>query len=797
MDRLRQDLKVAIRALARQPAFTLVAVTTLALGVGATTAIFSVVYGILLKPLPYHESDRLVTLGQTARDLPAEPVDGSVSHVNFLDWQRQSTTIPSMALFSGGRAVVTHQGDADVVRIGTVTPDFFAVFRALPVRGRTFTRDENLAGGPRAVVVSHGYWQERLGGAGSVLGTTVEIAGAPWPIVGVAPPGFDFPNGARLWVPVRNQDQQCGRNCVYLNGIGRLADGVSVTAAQDEMTAIAAALERAFPDANFNTTVMVQTLHGRTVGNVQTALVVVLAAVAMVLLISCANVANLILVRGAGRQTELAVRTALGSGRRGLVSYLLVEHLVLALTAGAIGLALSVWGVTALKALAPPNLPRLEAVAFDLPTFGFGLAIVMAATLVFGLGPSLQLARTPVAATLGLRGSGGSASQRTRSLLLAAEVALSVVLLLGAGLLLRSLSLLQRVDLGFTPDGLSVFTLSLPPARYPAEQVIATHEELDARLGAVPGVTQVARISGLPLGPSENVLNFTRPDQPPLPAGQAPSALMRVVDADYFATLQIPVLAGRAFRPADRAGAPGAVIVSRRMADVFWPGEDPVGRPIQIMSQAPAVVVGVAANVRSQALAAAAQPEMYVPHAQSPARTVMYVIKSALPPAQIIAAAREVVRQHDTRLPLIGPGSMHELVDAQLARPRFYVFLVGVFAVLAVALAAVGVYGVVAYAVAQRTREIGVRMALGARRIDVVRMTLWQGLRPAMLGLVLGLAAAAAGGRLLQDLLYEIRPHDLATYGSVTAMLLAIVAAACAIPARRASAVPPSDALRS
>ena len=797
MDRLMQDLKVALRSLARQRTFSLVAIITLALGVGATTAIFSVVYGILLKPLPYEESHRLVAFGQTLRSAPTEPVDGSSSHVNFLDWQRQSKTIPAMALYSGGRAVISHQGESDVVRIGSVTPDFFTVFRAVPIRGRAFTSEENLPTGPRAVVVSYGFWQERLGGADDVLSQSVEISGNPVPIVGVAPRGFDFPNGARLWVPVRNDDQQCGRGCVFLNGIGRLADGSSPEAAQEEMTAIAAGLERDFPNDNFDTTVMVQTLHNRTVGNVRLALLVLLAAVAMVLLIACANVANLILVRGAGRQTEMAVRTALGAGRRGLVSYLLTEHLTLALVAGGVGLALSVWGVSALKAMAPANLPRLADITFDVPTFAFSIAIVMVTTLIFGLGPSLQLSRTPLAAALGLRGGSGSRSPRTRSLLLVGEVALSVVLLLGAGLMLRSLSSLQRVDTGFNPEGLSVFTISLPPARYPAPQVIAAHEQLDEQLGAIPGVTQVARISGLPLGPSENVLSFTRPDLPPPPPGQGPSALFRVVDAEYFETMQIPVLSGRAFLPSDRRGAQGAVIVSRRMADVFWPGENPIGRPIQISGQDPAIVVGVVANVRSQTLATAAQPEMYAAHPQTGVRTVMYVVKSSLPSAQVIAAARDVVRKLDTRLPLISPSAMSQLVDAQLARPRFYLVLVAIFAVLAVVLAAVGVYGVVAYVVTQRTREIGVRMALGARQTEVIALMLWQGLRPAVVGLALGLAAAAAGGRAIQELLYEVHPLDPSTYVGVTVLLLLIVSVACAIPARRASAVPPADSLRS
>ncbi len=631
MDRFTQDLRIAVRSLGRQPAFTLVAVLTLALGVGATTAIFSVVYGILLRPLPYADSGRLVTFGQTARTAPEEPVDGSTSHVNFLDWQRAATTIESMALYSGGRAVISNQGEADVVRIGSVTPDFFTVFQAAPILGRAFTAAEGLPGGPRAVILGYGFWQERFGGRDDVLAQTIEISGVPWPIVGVAPRGFEFPGGARLWAPVRNDDERCGRSCVYLNGIGRLAEGASVQAAQQELAGIAAVLEQSFPDDNTGVSVMVQSLHDRTVGRVRLGLLVVLGAVGMVLLIACANVANLVLVRGAARHGELAVRTALGAGRRGVVSYLLTENLVLAVAGGATGLVLAWWGIDALVAFAPPNLPRLDDVRFDAPTFGFALAVVGATTLLFGLVPAWQLARLPPAGALGQRGTVGAGGMHwTRSTLLVAEVALSLVLLLGAGLLLRSVSALQGTDVGFTADGLSVLTVSLPPARYPAPQVVATHDRLDEALSALPGVSRVARIGGLPLGPSENVLNFLRPDQPPPAPGQVPLALYRIADPEYFVTMGIPLLAGRVFEPSDRAGAQRVVVISRKMADVYWPGEDPVGRPIQVSGQDPAIVAGVVANVRSQALATVAQPEMYVPHAQTEART--HDLRRAQPP---------------------------------------------------------------------------------------------------------------------------------------------------------------------
>jgi putative ABC transport system permease protein len=702
-----------------------------------------------------------------------------------------------MALYTGGRVTMTHDGEADVVRSGSVTPDFFAVFGADPVLGRTFTVDENRPTGPRAVIIGFAFWQERFGGRGDVIGQTVDISGAPWPIVGVAPRGFDFPRGARLWLPVRNNDDQCGRGCVYLNGIGRLASGASLGAAQQELASIAAALERDFPADNTDVTVHVQSLRDRTVGSVQLALIVLLTAVLMVLLIACANVANLVLVRGAARANEIAVRTALGAGRRGVLSYLLTEHLLLAAAGGLLGLLVAGWGIEVLRAVAPENLPRLDDIRFDLPTFAFALVMAALTTVLFGLGPSWQIAAAPQAASLGSRGTSGESGRRwTRTALLVAEVTLSVVLLLGAGLLFRSLSALQRVDPGFRADTLTVLTLSLPPARYPAPQVAATHERLDDDIAATPGVTRVARISGLPLGPNENVLNFRRLDQPPPPVGRVPVALIRVVDPEYFQTLRIPVVAGRVFDQSDRDGAPRAVVISQRMADVFWPGEDAIGRPLQISGQDAARVVGIVGNVRSQTLAQAAQPEMYVPHAQSPVRTITYVIESPLDSGQVVASVREVVRRLDVRLPLIDPRAMREVVDDQLARPRFYVVLLGLFAVLAIVLAAVGVYGVVAYSVVQRTREIGLRMALGANRGSVVRLMIGQGLRPALAGVALGSLAAAATGRVIQGLLYDVQPHDLATFVAVAGLVIVVVVAASAMPARRASGVAPAEALR-
>lgn len=803
MDQLLQNLKIATRSLLRQRAFSLAAVLTLALGIGAATAIFSFVFGIILRPLPYPESDRLITLGQTATDNPTEPVGGSVSPVNFLDWQREATTVAEMALVTSGRFVITNLGDADVVQGGVVSPGFFSIFKAAPMMGRDFTAEEDLTGGPRAIVVSHAFWQERLGGRADVLSQSIEVSGVPRPIVGVAPPGFDFPNQARLWAPVRNDDAQCGRDCVFLNVVGRLSEGATPQAAQQEMTGIAAALEKAFPNENTNVTVMVQTLQDRTVGSVRLALVVLLGAVVLVLLIACANVANLVIVRGAARQSEMAVRLAMGAGYRGVLSYLLAENVLLGLAGGVAGLLLAAWGIDALKLMAPANLPRLDEVRFDLPAFAFAMAMVMLTTILFGFGPSLKLARVPLSQAFASRGSitslgGRGKSMWSRSLLLTGEVALSLVLLLGAGLLLRSLAAQQNTDLGFADAGRTVFALSLPAASYPADRVLQAHDQLAQQFAALPGIERVARVSALPLGTAEIVFVFAKPDEPaPLP-GQVPIARHQVADADYFSTLGIPVMAGRSFTPADREGAAPVAIISRRMADLFWPGQDPVGRPIRIgpPTNPVSTIVGIVGDVRSLEMTEAPQPEMYQPLAQSGARSMRYILKSNLDSAEVLAGARQVVRSFDSRLPVISPGTMTALVDDHLARPRFYLLLLGLFSGLAVVLAAVGIYGVVAYVVSQRTREIGVRMALGARPREVVGLMLWQGLRPAAAGVVIGIVVALAVGRAASGLLYSVRPTDPITFVGVTVVLMVVVLIASVIPAMRASAVPPSESLR-
>jgi predicted permease len=796
MDNLLRDIRVAFRSLLKQRSFTLVALLTLALGTGATTAIFSVVNGVLLRPLPYADAERIVSVWQTARDNPQPSVIGTVSHLNYLDWKREAKSFESLALYSRASFILTGIGEAELVPGGVATPGMFSVFKAAPIMGRDFTEAEDRPKGGDVVIVSYAFWKDRLGGREDVLGSTIQLSSRPTRIIGVAPAGFDFPNHARLWTPMQNDDENCGRGCVYTDGIARLASGVTVAQARSEMEALAAALEKTYP-VNFNVTVGVMGLQEDTVRNVRTALLFILGSVGMVLLISCANVANLVLVRGTARQNEIAVRSALGGSRSRLLTHLLSENLILALLGGVSGLILAWWGIDALKRIAPRSTPRLDEVAFDSNTFLFAIGISAFTMLLFGLIPALQLTRSPLAGWLSSRGDINSGrSARSRATLVVAEVSLSLILLAGAGLLMRSLTALQMVNPGFSADNLTIVNLAMPTQRYPGNaDVLRAANQLDERFEAIAGVERVARISGLPLGPSEDVQTFSRTDQPPPPPGQGPSALYRVIDSDYFRTLGIPLKAGRDFEPADSNEAPPVAIISEKMARQFWPNEDPLGKAFSISGRPARTIVGIVANVRSQQLTSEAAAEMYVPHAQN--RSMTFVIRGHIPSPQILAAVRGVVKEIDPNMPLIRPGTLQALVDQQMESTRFCLLLASLFSVLAVALASVGAYGVVSYAVVQRTREIGLRLALGASPLSLVGRIMWDGFRPAVIGIAVGLAGALVVTKTMQALLFNVVPHDPLTFIVATLVLALLVVIATLIPARRATRVPPAVTLRS
>jgi predicted permease len=804
MDRLLQDLRFAVRMLARRRGFTLVATLTLALGIGITTAIFSVVNGILLRPLPYADPDRIIALWQADKVEPSEELGGYIPHANYLDWKQASTTIAEMGLYARTNLTLTGLGEAEMVPGGRVTAGFFEVFGEPLALGRPFTSEEDRPEGPHAVIVSHGFWQDRLGGRADVLGSTVTLGGDAWTVVGVAAPGFAFPGETRLWIPARNDDESCGRGCVYLQGVGRLAPGATLEQARTELRAIAARLEQEHPLDNTDVSAGAATLRDLMVGDVRRGLYVLLAAVGMVLLIACANVANLLLARGTSRRGELAVRAALGAGRRRLLSQLMTENVLLAVVGGLVGVGLASWGVEALRSIAPASIPRTSEIGLDGTALGFAFALVVGTALLFGLAPALQLARAPLAGTLRTAGRSGMQGRTFgRSAILVAEVGLSIVLLLGAGLLLRSFARMQQVDTGYDAQHVAHFSITVPQARYETpERQLQVYEELGARLAALPGVQSVGAALGVPLSGSVYSGSFDRPELPPPTPDNVPVAMVRPVTASYMQTLAIRIVRGRGIEPTDRHASVPVAVISRAAAGRYWPGEDPIGKQLNLQisfgfeEEQARTIVGIAEDIRSIGVISEPEAELYVPLAQTVPGSLTFVIR-ARGTANVLEAARAELRAVDPDIPMVRPGSLEELVAADLAPSRFYLLLLALFAGLAVVLAAVGLYGVVAYLVSHRTREIGVRMALGARWTQVVGEVVWQGMRPALLGVVIGAAVALAGVRVLRSLLYEIQPQDPLTLVAVVTLLAAVALVACAIPAWRAARIAPASALRS
>ncbi len=805
MDAFRQDLRFAWRTLLSRRGFTLVAVLTLALGIGATTAIFSVVHGVLLRPLPYAQSDRLVHVWQSAKDSP--PGERLLSHPNFQDVGAEARSIESISQVDGVNLTVSADGGAELVRGGEVSDGFFHVFRAPLLLGREFTALEDRYQGPLVAVISEGYWRERLGARSDVVGSTIRIGGADHEIVGVVRAGFSYPDDARIWVPVQNNDEGCGRGCVTHVAVARLAAGATLGQANAELAALHARLEKAYPRSSAGGALVAASMRSVVVGDVQPALVIVLGAVLMVLLIACANVANLQLVRGNGRVTEIAVRSTLGANRRRLLSQLLTESALLAVLGAVAGVALAAWGVDALRRLAPSDIPRLDEVRLDAITLLFASALAGASALLFGLAPALNLSRVELATALRRGGRGDVNAGRSgvgRSAILAAETALSVILLLGAGLMVRSMVRLTRVQPGFDTRGVMQFRLSLPDARYPTpDDNVLFMDRVREELSAVPGIDSVGIMVAAPLTGISLHGGFTRTDQPPPEPGRGPQINYRVTDGYGAAMLHVRLLQGRGFSPADRHGGQGVALISQSTAQQYFPGEDAVGKVIQLHistgyeEDAPRTIVGVFADVRAGRLSASPQPELWIPYAQAGSSFPNVLLRGSLGRRAMIESARGVLRSLDPELPLIRPVPLDTFVAEQLAQPRFYLLLLGLFAVLAVALAAVGIFGVVAFAVSQRTREIGVRIALGARIEQVIRLVMLQGLRPAVAGVIIGLLGGLAGTRLMQALLYDVAPRDPVTFALVPLVLLAVVGLACALPARRATRIPPSVALRS
>lgn len=794
------DLKFALRSLRKNLSFTLLAVVVMALGIGANTAVFSVVNAVLLKPLAYRDPDRIVTLSSLWRKSGGH---GQVSAPDFHDWHDQSTAFAAMAYYDDDSTSVTTGASAEYAHVAEVTPEFFQVFAVQPVAGRLFSPDEQKPGGAAAAVISYSYWQSHFGANASALGQHVRMLGKSFNIAGVLPPRFHFPKETDIWLPANvvfpETESRSAHNYLV---VGRLKPEMTLERAQAQMTAIGARLEQRFKDSNTGKSVAVTRMRDEMVRSVRLTLYLLLGAVALVLLIGCANVANLLLARATSRTREIAIRAAVGASRGRIVRQLIVESAVLALIAGAAGLLLAKWGSDALVALAPGNVPRLAESGIDGWVLAFTLGISVAASLLFGLAPALQISRVDLNETLkqgATRSAGGGKAGRMRAALVVVEVALSVVLLTGAGLLIRSFVALHNVALGFRPEHVLLMESSVPASDLKgARGATRFYKDLLADLATLPGVTAVGGTRNPPGAAFSNGSYFI--DRlPSQMSADGPQAVFSVVTPGTFAALGISLKRGRDFNESDGYDAPFTAVVNEALTRRSFPGQDPLGRMIYcgLDSIKPMKIVGVVGDIRQYGPAVEPSPEIIMPYEQHPrnAAALNVLVRTSGAGGALWGPIQRKVRARSAEVP-VKFTSMDELLSENTAAPRFRMLLLGLFAVIAVCLAMAGVYGVMAYAVGQRAGEIGLRMALGARTSDVLRLVLRQGMALTGIGLAVGLIAAVAAARLVASMLFEVKAGDPATYIGVAALLGLVSLAASYIPARRAARVDPVSALR-
>lgn len=807
MEHFSQDARYALRVLRKSPGFALAAVLALALGIGANSAVFSVVNGVLLRPLPFTEPDRLVRLFGNFRAHGLERISTSV--LEYRDYREVPRVLSSVSAFADADVALTGQDVPERLRAILATASFLPTLGVFPAMGRHFTEEEETRGRDQVVILTHRLWRGRFGANPDIIGMSLTLDGQPFTVVGVLPAGFEYPQGTDLYVPFAPTPDQlnpAGRGRRFLDVVARLKPGVTVEAAQRDMDRVAVQLMEANP-GNYSQSsgwaISVVSMEEQTVGGVRSTLWVLLGAVAFVLLIACTNVANLQLARAVARGREISIRAALGANRVRLVTQFLTESLVLSLVGGALGLLLAMWGVDALLALVGDGLPRASEVRLDGRVVLFTAAVSVLTGLLFGLVPALQASRADLHAAMreGTRGTGGRGSGRVRAMLVVAQVALALVLLVGAGLFLRSFMALQGVDAGFDPQGVLTARLSLPLERYdPPAKRAATMRDFLARVQAVPGVESAGLATLLPLtGRSDWSFDIEGkmqgPADPPLPAVE-----YRAVSADYHKALRIPLVRGRMLLDSDGFDAPHAVVINETMARVIFPGEDPVGKRVRLRSRDPkapwATVVGIVKDVREWGLDVPARPVAYYSLPQRAPMGAYLVVRTRQSPSSLLGALQAELRAVDPDLPLYDVSPMAAVVDGSVSQRRFSMLLLALFASVAVVLASLGIYGVIAYTVTQRTRELGIRMALGARQVDVLGLMVGQGMRLTLVGVGVGLVLALGLGRLLGALLYGVKAHDPLTFAGVAVLLVGVALMATWLPARRATQVDPALTLR-
>jgi len=807
MRTLLQDLRYGARMLWKNPGFTLIAVITLSLGIGANTAIFSVIDALMLRPLPFREPDNLFQVWET--DVKRGYNEMDASYPNFADWRDQNQVFEQIAIYSGGTYNLAGAAEPERIQGAIVSPAFFPLLGVKPALGRVFLPEEDHPNKVFSVVMSERLWRRRFNSDPQIIGRTISLDTESFTVVGVVPNIADLaglPNDTDLWIPISHSygfDNRRGHGYLVM---ARLKQGVTRAQAQADMDRIAGSLAIRLPDSNTGHSVKLVPLQEQIVGDYKLALLALLGAVLFVLLIASTNVANMLLARAAGRQKEISIRNALGAGRFRLIRQLLAESLLLAALGGAAGLLLAVWGVYLLVAFGPAGLPRAGEVAVDMRALGFTFAVSLLTGIIFGLAPALQASRPDLNETLkeGMRGATGSAGhRRMRSLLVVSEIALSLVLLVGAGLLMRSFLKLQAVAPGFNPNNMLTMRVSLEGPNYENDESrIAFYDQLLDNIKALPGVQSVGARYHIPLVPDDNYANLSFAIEGRLsePANR-PTAFYNTVSPDLFRTMEIPVSKGRPFNEHDDQKAQRVIIINETLARRYFPGEDPIGKRMTLEDENPkeedwATIVGVVKDTKPLALDGKPAPEMYMPFAQQPARSMALMIRTTSKPESVAAAVRRNVQALDRNQLAYGLRTFEGVMSEAVAAPRFRASLLGVFAAVALILAMVGVYGVMSYAVTQRTREIGIRMALGAEPRDALKMVMRQGAKLAVAGVAIGLGGAAALTWLIEGLLFKVRAADPATFVAAPLLLAGVALLACYLPARRATKVDPIVALR-